>query len=134
MPSSLSFLLYNNSDLPLKNHARSNNRGINSYTDSVLERPTKDNANGITQERENFRNRLARHSIVSDNIWRRHNIRNDIKSTKPEPLKMASNENSFLSAKRRREAVSKTRNISCHLSLFRIVFSVLEKISIGPSR
>lgn len=113
MPSSLSFLLYNNPDLPLKSHARSNNRGINSYpyTNSVLERPTKDNANGITQERENFRNRLARHSIVSDNIWRRHNIRNDIKSTKPEPLKMASNENSFLSAKRRREAVSKTRNI-----------------------
>ena len=122
MPSSLSFLLYKNSDLPLKTHARSstnNNRGIDSYlyTDSALEHPTKDNANyvsnpnGTTQERESFRNRLARYSIMSDHIWRRHNIRNDIKSTKPEPLKMASNENSFLSAKRRREAVSKTRNI-----------------------
>ncbi|CAF1050001.1 unnamed protein product [Adineta ricciae] len=117
MPSSLSFLLYKNSDLSLKTHARSstnNNRGINSYpyTDSVLEHPTKDktsyvsNSNGSTQERESFRNRLARYSIVSDNIWRRHSIRNDIKSTKPEPLKMASNENSFLSAKRRREAFS----------------------------
>ncbi|CAF0964089.1 unnamed protein product [Adineta ricciae] len=117
MPSSLSFLLYKNSDLPLKTQARSstnNNRGINSYpyTNSALEHPTKVNAsyvsnsNGITQGRESLRNRLARYSIVSDSIWRRHNIRNDIKSVKPEPLKMASNENSFVSAKRRREAFS----------------------------